>query len=47
MSALGQKRTFRNVVPMSALPPMADIRGHGAVGAPNFVSGLARSNGEV
>jgi hypothetical protein len=26
MSALGQKRTSRNVRPMSALPPKADIR---------------------
>jgi hypothetical protein len=26
MSALGQKRTFRNVQSMSALPPKADIR---------------------
>src|SRR6516162_11188430 len=25
MSALGQKRTFRNVAPMSALPPKADM----------------------
>ena len=25
MSALGQKQTFRNVQPMSALPPKADI----------------------
>jgi hypothetical protein len=25
MSALGQKRTFREVWPMSALPPKADI----------------------
>jgi hypothetical protein len=25
MSALGQKRTFPNVRPMSALPPKADI----------------------
>jgi hypothetical protein len=25
MSALGQKQTFRNVAPMSALPPKADI----------------------
>jgi hypothetical protein len=27
MSALGQKRTLRNVQPMSALPPKADIPG--------------------
>ena len=26
MSALGQKRTFRDVRGMSALPPKADIR---------------------
>ena len=26
MSALGQKRTFPNVQPMSALPPKADVR---------------------
>jgi hypothetical protein len=26
MSALGQKRTLRNVRPMSAIPPKADIR---------------------
>jgi hypothetical protein len=25
MSALGQKRTFHDVAPMSALPPKADI----------------------
>ena len=25
MSALGQKRTFRSVIVMSALPPKADI----------------------
>ena len=29
MSALGQKQTFRQVSAMSALPPKADIRGHG------------------
>ena len=29
MSALGQKRTFRNIGPMSALPPKADIDHHG------------------
>jgi hypothetical protein len=28
MSALGQKRTFRKLHPMSALPPKADIDGH-------------------
>ena len=28
MSALGQKRTLRNVRSMSALPPIADIRLH-------------------
>ena len=28
MSALGQKQTFRNVQPMSALPPKADIVRH-------------------
>jgi hypothetical protein len=28
MSAMGQKQTFRNVRPMSALPPKADIRQH-------------------
>jgi hypothetical protein len=27
MSALGHKRTFRNAIVMSALPPKADIRG--------------------
>jgi hypothetical protein len=29
MSALGQKRTFQNVRPMSALPPKADMVQHG------------------
>jgi len=28
VSALGQKQTFRNVRPMSALPPIADIGTH-------------------
>jgi hypothetical protein len=27
MSALGQKRTFRSAIVMSALPPIADIPG--------------------
>jgi hypothetical protein len=27
MSALGQKRTLKRLVPMSALPPKADIAG--------------------
>jgi hypothetical protein len=30
MSALGQKQTFSDVPPMSALPPKADILGPGS-----------------
>ena len=29
MSALGQKRTFRSAIVMSALPPKADIESYG------------------
>jgi hypothetical protein len=40
MSALGQKRTFSNVRLMSALPPKADILGHGPQ---KSSAGLARN----
>src|SRR6516162_1718964 len=42
MSALGQKRTSEPVRVMSALPPIADILGHGAVGRQISFVGLAR-----
>src|SRR6516164_8627619 len=38
------QRTLGNVAPMSALPPIADILGHGAVGGQISLAGLARNH---
>jgi len=39
MSALGQKRTFTRLWPMSALPPKADMVRHGGCGVQTGTSG--------